>query len=165
MYPAWLGLDRTGTNANVKTGTGTADLQPSATATYIWRHSGVCQLVDTNVNVITYHTGGKESCSGSYCDQTLTATADITSPQPFSLSATTITNFTVVKVDVAIGGVAEAKEETEGAFLGFAADATNDIWTAEGTNTLLGVSIQCWPLDLPTSEMVKLEFPDGFLYG
>ena len=160
--PFWLGLDRTGTNANVKTGTGTADLQPSAAATYKWSHSGVCRLVDTNIAVITYRTQDKESCSGSYGDQTLTAIAAITLPQPFSLSATT--NFTVVKVDVTIDGLNEEKEEKVGACLEYQADATNDIWTAVGTSALKGVSINCWPLDLPATEMVKIEAPDGFLY-
>jgi hypothetical protein len=160
--PAWLGLDRTGTNTQNRSGKGTAELQLSGIATYKWSHSGVCQLADTNGNTVTYRTQDKESCSGSYRDQTITATADITSPQPLSLSATT--NFTVVKVDVTVDGLNEEKEEKVGACLEYQADATNDIWTAEGTNALKGVSIHCWPLDLPANEMIKIEAPDGFLY-
>lgn len=63
-----------------------------------------------------------------------------------------------------VDGLNEEKEEKVGACLEYQADATNDIWTAEGTNALKGVSINCWPLDLPATEMIKIEAPDGFLY-
>jgi hypothetical protein len=71
---------------------------------------------------------------------------------------------TIVKVDVIIGSVGEEKEETEGAFLPYHPNDPINILTGVGANELLPVSIKCWPTDLPSTEMVKIEAPEGFLY-
>ena len=84
--------------------------------------------------------------------------------QPPYPSATCTTNFTVVKVDVTIGDVGEDKEETEGAFVQFVPDAPGGLWTSEGTNALVNVSIMCEP-ELPTNETVSITAPEGALYA
>lgn len=84
--------------------------------------------------------------------------------QPPYPSANCTTNFTVVKVDVTIGGVGEDKEETEGAFVQYILDAANGQWTEEGTNALVAVSITCEPENLPTNEVVTISAPAKSLY-
>ena len=59
-------------------------------------------------------------------------------------------------MDVTIGGVGEDKEETEGAFIPYVADATNGVISVEGTNKLVLVRLTCEPGNLPTNEMVRV---------
>jgi hypothetical protein len=166
--PPWLGLDRTGVELNKKTGEGKVSLTPLDPATYEWELKSVgnapvvCVLASYSGNTVNYSTLDKEQCSTNFLDQILEVKADITSPKPFSLSTTT--NFTVVKVDVTIGSVGEEKEETEGAFLFYHPNDPLNIVTGVGTIELLPVSIKCWPTDLPSTEMVKIKAPEGFLY-
>jgi hypothetical protein len=108
-----------------------------------------------------YWTTDKEKCSTSYLDQKLEVKADITSPKPFSLSATT--NFTVVKVDVTLDGVDEEKEEAVGAFLKFDPTAIFDNLTADDT-WLAPIAFKCEPNDLPTNEMLTVTLGDAYLY-
>jgi hypothetical protein len=69
-----------------------------------------------------------------------------------------------VKVDVSIGGVGEEKEEKEGAFIQYVADAESGQWTEEGTNAIVAVSITCEPENLPEDEMVTISAPEKSLY-
>lgn len=62
---------------------------------------------------------GKIGVSESYLAEQLTVKATVENEYGESASATRTTNFTIVKVDVAIGGVGEDREETEGAFIPF----------------------------------------------
>ena len=60
---------------------------------------------------------GKIGGSESYLAEQLTVKATVENEYGESASAMCTTNFTVVKVDVEIAGVAEDKEESEGAFV------------------------------------------------
>jgi hypothetical protein len=61
-----------------------------------------------------------------------------------------------VKVDVAIGGVGEDKEEKEGAFIQYVADAANGDISVDGTNKFVSVRFTCEPHDLPENEQVNI---------
>jgi hypothetical protein len=164
----WLGLDRTDAGPLNKTGGGEAFLTPPDPATFTWELKSVgeapvvCLLENTSGKTVKYSTQDKEQCSTNYLDQILEVTAKITSPKPFSLSTTT--NFTVVKVDVTIGEIGEDKEEMAGAYIGFEADDQEGSLTTEGKSALKNVSLKCWPENLPTNEIIKIEAPEGFLY-
>ena len=117
----WLGLDRTDAGTKVY-GTGTATLNPSDSATYTWELTAeggapvVCILTNMADNTAEYRTTDKEKCSAAYFDQKLKGTATVSDVYPeFSLSAST--NFTVVKVDVILGGLVETNEEVVGGFV------------------------------------------------
>jgi hypothetical protein len=107
----WLGLDRTDGEPNNKTGGAEAFLTPNHNPTYVWTYTGVCMLGNYSDKTVNYSTQNKVDSSSSYLDQKLEVTATISSPESFSLS--TSTNFTVVRVDVTVGGVGESAEETE----------------------------------------------------
>ena len=148
----------------------------SATATLVCGHTdsfftwpkstGACEIPEgrpssgQGLTSVTYQTKDKEACSERYKDQEIEVTA--------SPGGNATTNFTVVKVDVTIGGVGEDKEETEGAFIGYAEDNIEDnedgTWTEQVANALVGVTIQCFPDDLPDDETVLVSFPVGCLY-
>ena len=157
----WLGLDRRDGGTSVY-GTGTSALVPADPWTNAWTHTGVCMLSNMVGNTAQYWTTGKESCSAGYLDQKLEVTAHITSPQPFSLSATT--NFTVVRVDVAIAGTSEETEETEGAKVLFYADNPDGTLSSLAQADMAGVSITCTPSNLPYGERVTVEAPADCLY-
>lgn len=86
---------------------------------------------------------GKIGGSESYLAEQLTVKATVENEYGESVSATRTTNFTVVKVDVAIGGVGEDREETEGAFVQYVPDAPGGLWTSEVTQSVVRVSITC----------------------
>ncbi|MDD4440722.1 MAG: hypothetical protein PHX41_02385 [Kiritimatiellae bacterium] len=71
--------------------------------------------------------------------------------------------FTVVKLDVTVGGVAEADEETAGAFVPYEAD-TNGTLSVRGIAALKPVAIECSPDDLPDSETVTVAAPAESLF-
>jgi hypothetical protein len=152
----WLGLDRTGVELNKKTGESTATLTPETVPTWSWVHNGVCSLVEpTYWNVVKYKTKDKELCSSYFLDQILTVTAKITNPQTFSI--TTSTNFTVVKVDVTVEGRSlETEEEFIGAVVPYIEDNSDGSLTSEGIDKLKSVSIQCFPSDLPSEELITI---------
>jgi hypothetical protein len=156
----WLGLDRTDGEPNNKTRGAEAFLTPNHNPTFTWSLTGVCMLENYSGNTVNYSTLDKEQSSKNFLDQKLEVTATISSPESFSLS--TSTNFTVVKVDVTIGGILEEKEESEGAYLAY--QPYDPMWIDEIEGKLLTVSIKCWPTDLPPTEMVNIEAPEGFLY-
>jgi hypothetical protein len=102
--------------------------------------------------------------SAHHLDETLTVRGTATNAEGLSASANCTTNFTVVKVDVTIGGVGEKKEEKEGTFIQYVADAESGQWTEEGTNALVAVSITCEPENLPADEMITISAPAKSLY-
>jgi RHS repeat-associated protein len=158
----WLGLDRTDIGTN-KFGTGTAALFPPDPWTNAWAHTGVCILSNMVGNTAQYWTKGKESCSESYLDQILKCTATVTNPPPdFSLSAST--NFTVVRVDVAIAGTSEETEEAVGAKALFFEDNPDGTLSSLAKTNMVGVSITCTPANLPYGERVTIEAPVDSLY-
>ena len=90
------------------------------------------------------------------CTATLTETNPPDGHVPCTAGATATNAITVVKVDVQIGGVAEDKEETEGAFVQFVPD-TNGVISVEGTNAMkkTTVAFSCTPA-LPPDELVEV---------
>ena len=155
----YLGLDRTDAgraNPAVKTGTAVIDPMPSGSVTYTWTDCGICSFTGrTDQAVVRYFAPNPDVGSAAYLAEPLTVEAAIENGD-LSASATCTTNFTVVKVDVAIAGVDEDKEETEGAFVQYAPDTTNGLITVEGTNQMVGVTFSCEPTDLPTNEVVTI---------
>lgn len=107
---------------------------------------------------------GKIGGSESYLAEQLTVKATVENEYGESASATRMTNFTVVKVDVAIGGVGEDREETEVAFVQYVPDAPGGLWTSEVTQSVVRVSITC-ESELTTNEMVSIAAPEGALYA
>ncbi len=66
---------------------------------------------------------------------------------------------------VAIEGVSEEEEEAFGAFVRHVADVDGgELWTREGTNALVAVSITCEPRDLPAKERISVTGPGGYLF-
>ena len=90
------------------------------------------------------------------CAATLTETNPPDGHAPCTASATATNAITIVRVDVQIGGVAEDKEETEGAFVQFVQD-TNGVISVEGTNAMKKTTVvfSCTPA-LPPDELVEV---------
>lgn len=66
---------------------------------------------------------------------------------------------------VAIEGVSEEEEEAFGAFVRHVADVDGgELWTREGTNALVAVSVACEPRDLPAKERISVTGPGGYLF-
>ena len=155
----WIGLDRTGdpdapyVSSNVFA---QAFITPSQIPleNVTWKYSGICDGKHEDGNLLTLWTTNREVASASYRDQSIEATAE-------GMRASS--DFTVVKVDVTIGGIGEDKEETEGAFVPYVADAPDGTLSEEGTNSLVSVSIKCEP-ELPSNEVITISAPVGSLY-
>ena len=164
--PDYLGLDRTDAGlSNWAVTNATARIDPAPTsATYNWTSCGKCQFVGaTNEQKVTYGITNSAAASTKFRAEDLKVRATASNADGLSASATCTTNFTVVAVDVEIGGVGEDKEESEGAFVQYVAD-TNGLMTAEGTNKMVAVSFSCEP-ELHTNETVSITAPEGALYA
>ena len=156
----YLGLDRTDlgrTNPVVKTAIAKIDPTPTGSSAYLWTDYGIYSFTGrTDQAEIRYFAPDPDKASESYLSESLTVRGTATNAEGFSASANCTTNFTVVKVDVTIGGVDEEKEEKEGAFIPYVADATNGVISVEGTNKLVLVKLTCEPDNLPTNEIVRV---------
>ena len=163
----YLGINRTDAGRAdpvVKTATALIDPAPTGSAAYSWTDRGICSFTGrTDQATARYFAPDPDRASASLLAEPLTVEATV-SKGGQTASATCTTNFTVVKVGVVANGVGEAKEETEGAFIPYVADAANGQWTEEGTNALVAVSITCEP-ELPASESVSITAPEGALYA
>lgn len=117
----YLGLDRTGlgrTNPVVKTAIAKIDPTPTGASAYLWTDYGIYSFTGrTDQAEIRYFAPDPDKASTSYLAEPLTVRGTATNAEGISASANCTTNFTIVKVDVTIGGVGEDKEETEGAFV------------------------------------------------
>ena len=164
----YLGLDRTDfgrTNPVVKVAGALIAPEPTGSSAYSWIECGICSFTGrTDQAEVRYFAPDPDRGSASYLAEPLTVRGTATNAEGLSASANCTTNFTVVKVDVTIGGVGEDKEETEGAFVQYILDAANGQWTEEGTNALVAVSITCEPENLPTNEVVTISAPAKSLY-
>ena len=159
----YLGLDRTDagrTNYTMRTATALIDPEPKEKefTSYQWTDCGnICTFAGpTDEQIVTYQAYNAGEASERYLDQDLEVSATVRETPNLMASATCKTNFTVVAVNVEINGVKEEKEETEGAFIPYVADATNDVISVEGTNKLVEVKFTCEPKNLPNNEMVKV---------
>ena len=155
----WIGLDRTGnpeepyvsSNIFAQAFITPSEITPEKVS---WQYSGICDGRLENGNSLTLWTTNREVASASYRDQSIEATAE---------GMRALSDFTVVNVDVMIGGVGEDKEETEGAFLPYVADSPDGLLSEDGTNALVAVSIKCEP-SLPPNEVITISAPVGSLY-
>ena len=163
----YLGLDMTDAmKGKMVTRTVTANIDPQPDEeTYEWKGCGVCKFKgEKNGRSVVYGATSETAPSKSYLAEKLMVEATV-KKDDMTASATCTTNFTVVKVDVTIGGVGEDEEESTGAFVKYAADAANGLWTAEGTNSLVAVSITCEPKNLPEDEEIVISAPEKSLYA
>ena len=156
----YLGLDRTDlgrTNPVVKTAIAKIDPTPTGSSAYLWTDCGICSFTGrTDQAEVKYFASNPDKASESYLAEPLTVRGTATNAEGLSASANCTTNFTVVKVDVTIGGVDEEKEEKEGAFIQYVADAANGDISVEETNKLVSVRFTCEPHDLPENEQVNI---------
>ena len=147
----YLGLVRTdeGRESRVVR-SASAVVDPAADGTsYSWLDCGICSFTGrTDTAEASYFAPSNDTASAAFLAEPLTVSATVSDGSGHSDSATCTTNFTVVKVDVSIGGAGEDKEESEGAFIPYVADAADGRWTEDGTNALVAVSITCEPRDL-----------------
>ena len=165
----YLGLDRTDfgrTNPVVKVAGALIAPEPTGSSAYSWIECGICSFTGrTDQAEVRYFAPDPDRGSASYLAEPLTVRGTATNAEGLSASANCTTNFTVVKVDVTIGGVGEDKEETEGAFVQYVQDAANGVISVEGTNKMVSVSFSCLPNNLPTNEVVTISCtPPGELY-
>jgi len=72
-------------------------------------------------------------------------------------------NIILFKVDVEIDGVGEDKEETEGAFAGYA-PCNNGVMDGVCETAMKPVKIRCLPANRPDDEKIILTFPRGHLF-
>ena len=165
--PDYLGLDRRDAGLSGRAVTNaTARIDPApASATYNWTKCGKCQFDgETDEQKVTYGIANSATASTKFLAENLKVTATAKNAEGRSVSATCITNFTVVAVDVTIGSVGEDKEEKEGAFVQHVPDTTGVI-SVEGTNKMVEVKFTCNPTNLPANEMVTvLHTGQGELY-
>ena len=150
----WIGLDRTGDprepyiSSNVVVD---AIFHPqNLVSDFVsWKYSGVCNQRKEEPLSLTLWTTNRETASATYRDQEITAFC--------AGSKHSSTNFTVVKVDVKIGDVANEVDEVEtGAFVPFEPDDINELLSSEWTNNLVDVSFLCEPADLPPEEVLEI---------
>jgi hypothetical protein len=159
-----IGLDRTDAGPVNKEGTATVEVSPCPDVEpyYVWQEAaGVCVIPagqpseGAGLASVTYQTVDKEACSAKYMDQEVAV--DVSPVGSVSAKL-----FTVVKLDVSVGGTGEDNEETKGAFVSYEAD-TNGTLSVRGTAALQPVSIRCFPDDLPEEERVTVSVPSEFL--
>ena len=155
--PDYLGLDRTDAGRQghvVKTATLSSDPSLPSSSSVEWTECGICEFVGAkNQWSVSYQNKDSETASGEYLAERLAASVKLAGMDSAFVCST---NFTVVAVDVTIGGVGEDKEEAEGAFVQYVPDAADGAITVEGTNKMSDVTFSCEPTDLPTSEVVTI---------
>ena len=157
--PDYLGLDRTDAmKGELVTRTATAKIDPSpARATYSWTDCGRCAFVgQTSAEAVVYGATDETGGSESYLAEDLTVAATVRNADGLSASATCTTNFTVVAVDVTVGGVGEDKEETSPQRVMYSRELTKF-----AIGNLCPVRITCEPDDLPITELVWLTLSDN----
>ena|GEM_PF-3438994 len=162
----WLGIDLYD-GGQPDTNSATATLFPPcpefADPVFTWTLDGpaLCVFSDnlartiTGPNPVDYQTVGT-NCSSTYRGETITVTAD-------PPGCTASTNFTVVKVNLALSGVDELNEESTGGYVQFSEDPYPGYPSGmtPGACPMAEVSITVLPLDLPPDEVILLEYePD-----
>ena len=150
--PDYIGFDMT----DAKRGryiyrSATAKIDPApAAAEYEWQRCGRCEFYGaTNKEVATYRVNDEAGPSGSYLEEDLVVKATARNNDGLSAEANCITNFTVVRVDVALSGVGEDGDETALPGVVYAADADDGELTKFGLRSLKPVQVFCCPCDIP----------------
>ncbi|MGN0843211.1 MAG: hypothetical protein ACI4QF_08090 [Kiritimatiellia bacterium] len=160
MDSEYLGLDMTDAGRGGRvTGKANAKIDPSpGVASYKWTDCGSRCSWDSPQTGSGIRFQTKSACGPSSCyrEEPLVVVGTVY-PNGTSgpkISAACTNRFTIVKVDVEIGGVDEDKEESEGAFLPYFADKDGSL-TEEGKGKMSTVRLSCEPC-LPEDEVVTM---------
>ncbi len=146
----WVGQDCTGDPSapyESPRATATASLDPAnpAVRKVEWGGKSKCEKGITNDWSLTLWTENRDLASDTYLGEKVTATA---------CGATATTNFTIVKVDVKIGGSGESSEENPGAYVGIGHREPEEIPQWE-FGSLKSVSFSIFPKDIPGNSPVS----------
>ena len=150
--PDYVGLDMTDAKRGeyiYKSATAKIDPAP-AKAEYEWQKCGRCEFYGaTDKADVTYRANDATGPSGSYLEEELVVRATARNNDGLSAEANCTTNFTVVKVDVALAGIPEDGDETALPGVVYAADADDGELTKFGLRSLMPVQVLCYPYDVP----------------
>ena len=165
----YLGLDRTDSGRLGRTvKTATATLDPSCDgATVTWISCGsLCEFVEGG-RVVTKPTGWTVSYRNKDPDTPSTEVdaeelvAEVTIPgKDGTIRASK--RFTVVKVDVSVGGTGEDVEESTAKEVYYCKYTDDGSLSKFSITSMTPVKITCEPKDLPNTELVWLTLPDNF---
>ena len=162
----YLGLDLTDAmKGRDVTRTATAKIDPApASATYKWTSCGRCKFIGgKDAASVTYGGNDKTGGSESYLAEPLSVTATAKNAAGQSASATCTTNFTVVAVNVSVGGAEEGGEESEGVLLSRMSDEVPQN-ARNWKESVREVAISCLPENLPAGTLVSIEVPGNTFY-
>lgn len=153
---AYIGQDRTGDptqpyrSPSVKAVAHLTPANPSITSVD-WTYRGGCEQSRNSGMSLELWTTNREYASSRYLGELVRAKYKTVSVS---------TNFTVVKVDVAVKGVEEFVEERMGAFIPFVGEES-----ANGEEkSLVPINFTCVPKNLPSDEMIEIVAPQNYLY-
>lgn len=146
----WIGQDRTGDPSSPYESpkvTATASLAPANpdVKKVTWGGENKCEKREPKDWTLTLWTEDRNKASNTYLGEKVTATA---------AGATATTNFTIVKVDVTIGGSGESSEENPGAYVGIGYREPEEIPQWE-FGSLKSVSFSIFPKDIPGNSPVS----------
>ena len=150
--PDYLGLDLTDAmKGRDVTRTATAKIDPApASATYKWTSCGRCKFIGgKDAASVTYGGNDKTGGSESYLAEPLSVTATAKNAAGQSASASCTTNFTVVAVNVSVGGAGEDGEEENAKEVCYCKDNDDGSLKDFAKENLVPVRITCQPKDLP----------------
>ena len=149
----YLGLDRTDfgrSNSVIKVATALIDPEPTGSSAYSWIECGICAFTGrTDQAEVRYFAPDPDKASTSYLAEPLTVRGTATNAEGRSASANCTTNFTVVKVDVALSNIGEAGDEISLPPVCYIADEDGGSLSKAGLRYLYPVSVTCMPMDVP----------------
>ena len=149
----YLGLDRTDfgrSNSVIKVATALIDPEPTGSSAYSWIECGICSFTGrTDQAEVRYFASDPDNASTSYLAEPLTVRGTATNAEGRSASANCTTNFTVVKVDVALSNIGEAGDEISLPPVCYIADEDGGSLSKAGLRYLYPVSVTCMPMDVP----------------
>ena len=166
--PDYIGLNLTDAmRGKYVTRDASAKIDPApAKAEYDWLKCGKCEFIGKrNKSAVTYGATDKTGPSGSYLAEELVVEAVAFNKDGLSTSTSCTTNFTVVKVDVKLGGVDEDEEETKLPGVYYCSDNDDGSLSDFGKESLHALAVTCQPENLPSDEIVGLSIsPNAKLY-
>ena len=149
----YLGLDRTDfgrSNSVIKVATALIDPEPTGSSAYSWIECGICAFTGrTDRAQVRYFAPDPDKASTSYLAEPLTVRGTATNAEGLSASANCTTNFTVVKVDVALSNIGEAGDEISLPPVCYIADEDGGSLSKAWLRYLYPVSVTCMPMDVP----------------
>ena len=152
--PDYLGLDRTDAGRQghvVKTATLSSDPSLPSSSSVEWTECGICEFVGAkNQRSVSYQNKDSDTASGEYLAERLAASVKLAG---MDSSVVCATNFTVVKVDVAVAEVAEGTEETAGPIMQY---IRKNMPVQEARKWRKSLSISCVPKELPDAETISI---------